>query len=83
MHVSHVSKLLDKGRKIAVLSLPFLPVTDRTYWEICKAMQEKTVAAESLVAALFSTRTGQVTLGQSNKKWFILTSLENNGKVCN
>lgn len=68
---------------MAVLSLPLLPVTDRTYWEIYKVMEEKTVAAESLVAALFSTRTGQVTLSQSNKKRFILTSLENNGKACN
>jgi len=32
---------------MAVFSPPLLPITDRTYWEICKAVEGKTVAAES------------------------------------
>ena len=68
---------------MAVLSLPLLPITDRTYWEMCEAMELKTVAAESLVAALFSTRTEQVAWSQYNQKQCNLTSLENIGKVCN
>lgn len=68
---------------MAVLSLPLLPITDRTYWERYEAMEEKTFTAESLVAALVSTRTEQFTGSQCNKKQCILTSLENNGEVCN